>query len=378
MLKFRKEALVKNQSPEHFDDLLKVTRPSHWYVTGAVILILISVVIWSFTGELNLKINGDGIILNATGISEVRTNFTGVMRDLEIEVGQHVTEGQILATVSQPQIELEIKSLDEKLERLKSEHAVMLEYSDVKRRGKYILELQNVLDTCRVSDKENVFFGDGVENVGVLKSHLQALLNFSESRLIQLYSEKTEVSMKLAEKQDEFRIKSLIRSPYNGIVVELAISPGDVFSISTIVCTIENDLAEKSELSGLVYVDASDAKRLDSGMRVLLSPASTSPEANGYIEGYIYYVSKYPATSNGMNRVLRNDNVVERLSENGLPLAVEVRFFADSTNSSGYRWTSGEGPDFPLVSGTFASVIFLVGAQRPVDVFVPYLSSHVK
>jgi HlyD family secretion protein len=132
------------------------------------------------------------------------------------------------------------------------------------------------------------------------------------------------------------------------------------------------------ELNALVYVESSEAKRLDSGMRVLLSPAGTSPEENGYLEGYIYYVSRYPATQNGMHRVLRNQSVVERLSENGLPLAVEVRFFVDSTNRTGYKWTSSDGPDIDFVSGTFASAMFFVDVQKPVDVFMPFLAKNEK
>lgn len=376
MLRFRKEALAKNQSPEHFDDLLKVTRPSHWYMTGSVVVIVLAITAWSFLGQMNLKVRGEGIILNSSGLSEVRANFEGVIHDVAVQVGQHVTTGQIIANVSQPTLELEIKSLDERLERVKADYRLLDENSDPVVRQRNIALFRRILDTTTLNDFENVRVNNEWKNLSDLKANLLELQNYSEERRLQLFYEEQEVKAQLTEKRDEYRITGTIRSPYDGVVVELAISAGDVFTVSTTVCTIENDVAEDSELTGLIYVDATEAARLDPGMPVLLQPSNSSPEEDGYLEGYVYYVSKYPATRNGMNRALRNDKIVESLSENGLPLAVEVRFYPDSTTASGYSWSSGGGADVPFVSGTFSSAIFIIGTERPIDVFVPYLSSE--
>lgn len=377
MLKFRKEALLKNGSSEHYDDLMRVTRPSHWYVVVVVIMIVSAITIWSFVGEITLKIQGSGIILSSEGLSEVRPDYDGIIKDIPVQVGQHVYEGQIIAEVIQPELELEIKILESQLERITQERFLLEKYSRSEVRASRINLLKHISDTTSLSNYAKVNVGEVKLSLEELRRELVQLQNYSVARVDHLYYQLQDVNTELDEKRKLFDRTTKIRSSADGIIVELALSEGDVFSAAATFCTIENEVREKDELTALIYVDANEAKKLSPGMRVLLSPSVTIPEVEGYLEGYVYFVSKYPATQKGMNRVLRNDNIVQSLSEDGLPLAVEVRFYADNT-TSGYRWTSGQGPDLPLVSGTFTEAIFCVGTSKPIDVFVPFLSFNEK
>lgn len=377
MLRFRKEALLKNGSSEHYDDLMRVTRPSHWYVVGVVCIIVSAITVWSFVGELTLKIQGSGIVLSSEGLSEVRPDYNGIIKEIPVQVGQRVYEGQIIALVLQPELDMEIKILEGRIETIGKERILLDQYSGSPARSSRINLLKNILDTTTLSEYALVKVGDVKLSLEELREELIQLQNYSDARVDYLYYQIQELNTQLEEKRKRFDRTTNIRSTANGIIIELALSEGDVFTAAATFCTIENEVHEADELTALIYVDANEAKKLAPGMRVLLSPSVTIPEVEGYLEGYVYFVSKYPATQNGMNRILRNENIVHSLSEDGLPLAVEVRFYTDST-ASGYRWTSGKGPEVPLVSGTFTNAIFCVGTSKPVDVFVPFLSSNEK
>jgi hypothetical protein len=49
---FRKKSMERISSPEEMDDYMKVTGPSMWLVTGAILLLLLAAVIWGITQGL--------------------------------------------------------------------------------------------------------------------------------------------------------------------------------------------------------------------------------------------------------------------------------------------------------------------------------------
>ena len=57
---FRKKSLDKISSPEEIDEYMKVTSPSLWIIFGAVLLVLIAVVLWSITKEIEVSVIADG------------------------------------------------------------------------------------------------------------------------------------------------------------------------------------------------------------------------------------------------------------------------------------------------------------------------------
>ena len=60
---FRKKSLDKISSPEEIDEYMKVTSPSLWIIFGAVLLVLIAVVLWSITKEIEASIVVDGQVV---------------------------------------------------------------------------------------------------------------------------------------------------------------------------------------------------------------------------------------------------------------------------------------------------------------------------
>lgn len=73
---FTQKALAKLRSPEELDTLFTVVTPAGWMALAAVLVLVISGVIWSVFGVMAAKVNGFGLIVAdggaATGISRRR------------------------------------------------------------------------------------------------------------------------------------------------------------------------------------------------------------------------------------------------------------------------------------------------------------------
>jgi HlyD family secretion protein len=106
-------------------------------------------------------------------------------------------------------------------------------------------------------------------------------------------------------------------------------------------------------------------------MAVLVAPATVKPEEFGYLEGRVERIADFPATPEGMRRVLKNDELVRRLLAIGSPFELHVSFTRDAATPSGYVWTSGRGPAVAIGDGTPVRGRIVVETRRPVQLVVP-------
>ena len=160
-----------------------------------------------------------------------------------------------------------------------------------------------------------------------------------------------------------------IRSARAGVVVEALASDGDTVSVGQPVLSIEDDHAP---LRAVIYLPArSNAKLLRPGMTAEISPVTSRRERDGYLVGRVVGVSKYPATAAGMTALLRNPALVQSLSAQGPPIAVEVELAPDATARSGYRWSSDAGSGLDVGSGTLATGSFVVESRHPISLLFP-------
>ena len=88
---FRKKSMERLSSPEQLNDYLRVTTPSVWIVLAAVILMLISIFVWSFFTSVKSYFTGNGSVED--GIMTV--TFTEAGAAAAIEEGMEVIVGEM-------------------------------------------------------------------------------------------------------------------------------------------------------------------------------------------------------------------------------------------------------------------------------------------
>jgi HlyD family secretion protein len=104
-------------------------------------------------------------------------------------------------------------------------------------------------------------------------------------------------------------------------------------------------------------------------MAVQISPSSVHKEEFGVLLGKVVSVGDFPATEQGMLRVLGNTSLVRALSQAGAPVEVRVELIKAQT-ASGYQWSSPQGPPFAVESGTFCTAAIVVAERRPISLVI--------
>jgi HlyD family secretion protein len=390
---FRDEALKRLASPDRLDESISITKPGNWISLATITFLIVAIVCWSFLGNITSYVNGDGILINEAGVSEVKTSFSGRLNGLLAEVGDTIQQGQIIATVEQLDKGFEIKRLEIQHREIQKKYTWLLENKAIETRRKAIGERKafHSKTTMSIDAIENALLTDTLlydslvnekeeleKEVTIIHEELMELENYSEARLLEMKSRLLELQSEIIYKKNILKLQSEIYCPYSGVVTEVMLNNGDVFSNSTSILTLENADYNKDELIALIYVNAHQGNRVKVGMQVYVSPSTIKAEEYGYLEGEVTYVSRYPSTYQGMNRVLRNEKTVEALSVDGLPLAIEVKLKVDSNAFSGYRWTSSQGPRTAVVSGILANARILIESKAPITLVIPSLAESLE
>lgn len=104
---FSKEALAKLRSPDKLDSLFPVISPVSWAGLLTVCFLLFAVLMWSIFGSLVEKVEGTGVILQQDGVTKVFSFANGKVGTVLVKPGDAVRKGQILATVFNPDTEID-------------------------------------------------------------------------------------------------------------------------------------------------------------------------------------------------------------------------------------------------------------------------------
>ncbi len=413
---FRQAALDRLASPEKLHTLMRVTDAKAWLALVACGLLLVTALVWGVFGRIPTKLQASGLLISRAGLADVVAVGAGQVTAIEVDVGDHVREGDVVAQVAQPALKEQIFGLEARLNELKANYAKVEAAGgrdDGLRQRATAEARQNIQAaaaanrarakelTARLKKQEGLqakglITGEKVEATreALRSTRLSAetLLadigrmdvdNFSAQRANEaaLMSEKlriqdTERQLKLLKERLEK--ESRVTSTHTGRVVEVRAIAGDLLVPGTPIVSLERQ-GKKGGLEALLYVDSREGKIITPGMEVQVAPTIVRKERYGVILGKVKSVESFPSTRLGMMRVLRNDQLVNTLLQetSGAPIAVRAEFIKDSTTPSGYKWSSGEGPDLVLTGGTRCVAYVTTRSQRPISLVLPSLAQNL-
>jgi hypothetical protein len=96
---FRKNSRNKLSSPEQLDHVLEVVTPKGWIALFGILVLLITVILWSIFGIIPVEVKGKGIILTEGGIFSVVADQPMIVEKVYVKLDDWVDEGEVLATV---------------------------------------------------------------------------------------------------------------------------------------------------------------------------------------------------------------------------------------------------------------------------------------
>lgn len=409
---FRKVALDRLASPDQLDQLVRVTDSRGWIALSALGLVCAVIVGWGFFGSIPTEAIGEGILLRESGISEVISTADGQVERLEVDVGDPVAKGQIIAFIRQEGLSRQ------RIDAIARRDAAQLDYQN---RLAYADQQARLASRSRAQEKANLerIIATLKDEASILEQRLanermllqqglltrQAVLkteqevNAVRQRLDQARFDLDALPLTILEaeqarqkeldalaavlKERELALRELearldenvaVTSPFAGRVLELLVDRGDLVTPGVPILSLESP---GDELMALLYVPAATGKLVREGMETRVSPLNVKKEEFGYLLGQVTRVSSFPATPRGMLRRLGNQKLVDRLMGEGAPIQVEVRLRADPSTPSGFTWSSSRGPDLAITSGTLAIGSVVVRQERPIEWVIPALRAEL-
>ncbi|MFL6719833.1 MAG: hypothetical protein ACJ8G3_26100, partial [Burkholderiaceae bacterium] len=131
---FRKSALESLATPDRLDEAMRITRPRAWVALAAILLILVSSLIWSIFGTLPASVEGQGIIIREGGTFNVVSFGTGVVTELtDLNLGDPVHRGQVLGRIAQPEMEQQVAAQRKAVQQLIDEQNDLVSRTDALR-----------------------------------------------------------------------------------------------------------------------------------------------------------------------------------------------------------------------------------------------------
>ena len=142
---FRAEALDQLSSPEQLEQLLQVTNRKSWITLATLGFLILVVLLWSVFGRIPVTVNGTGILIYPRQVMPFQASVQGQLSSMNIAVGDRVPAGQVIATVSVPDIAQRLDQELMRLERMEGRHATLGELQQ-KRLGLETKALQHRRD----------------------------------------------------------------------------------------------------------------------------------------------------------------------------------------------------------------------------------------
>lgn len=407
---FRKVSLDRLASPEQLDQMMQSTRPGGWIALSALGVLLAAGVAWGFAGYVPEKLPGLGILVTTGGVYEVVPLESGRVTDVAVRVGEVVNEGQVIARVAQPTLTAELREARARLEDLRLEHG-QLEASgrnEVEAQAASVAQQRANLEAAIRSTEQRVqwlqqkmesqeqLVRDGLVTRQTLLTTRQELEAAREAaraargQITQLAADQLALSQRKqgealagrvkveeAEREvrrleDELERTSAVVTPYTGRIVEILTEQGHVVNRGERVARIDPVGRAAKSLEAVVYVPSDVGKRIRPGMPIQISPRTVREEEYGFMLGTVTYVSDFPATTEGMQRVLKNEQLAAALAGGGAPYEVRADLVPDRRTASRYRWSSPAGPPMEVRSGTLCRAQVIVSRVRPVELVIPF------
>ena len=413
--KYRKASLSRLSASEQLDHLMRVTASRDWMILVVIGSLTVTALLWSIFGLLPIRVNGKGILIRSGGIFEIVSLGTGQIAEINVNVDDVVSTGDIVARISQPiqstrlnQARAEVVEMKHELQRLRNsveknllmhqthshnERINLLKSIDFEEERLHwlreklaaqdilmqqglitkqsLVNTRQEINTCkeRIDNDRNRLQQTAISDFQMKDQNEREIRN-SEQQLLRQERE-------LQSLEKVYEESTLVISPYTGRILEITADIGKSSRVGESLMSLELTEENGVKLEAVVFVQPAEGKKVRPGMNIHISPSTVKPEEYGYMLGRVKRVSEFPATIDGMMRLLHNQNLVQALTAGGAPMQIHAELLPDSGTQSGFTWSSSKGPPTGIHSGTMCSARILISEKSPIHLLIPYVKKNV-
>ena len=295
--------------------------------------------------------------------SESLTRIREVTGELGVAVAKQTRKFQELASEGNA---TELEVLD--AQRIDIEHKV--QFADLELRIREI-------DLRRLAMERS--YQRQMDLIDDLESELQELVvqDAKSRHLFEEFTSDSDLSIQesrqqLARYQNELLTKGVVKSEFDGHIIEVTGSVGQIVGEGDRIGAIAIE-SKASKLQAVICFEVSDGKKINPGMPMHISPTTVQRERWGSIWGKVKDVSERPVTTAVVTKHIGNAEVARHLTAGSDKIEVFADLDRDSSDPPQFRWTSGKGPDTPLTVGTPVTATVIIGTRRPISYLIPGL-----
>lgn len=410
---FRRVAVERLASPERLDVLADVITPKGRVALATLTACAVAAVAWGVLGSLPTKLRAPCMITRAGGVLEVSAGSRGRVAEFRVEVGDRVRAGEIIARIEQPELARQIAAVEQKLADLRLRETSLAAFAergealqadlsrgqeaDLRNRiasaearlatlAQRLAAQQSLLDQGLITQSQLLatrLERDTLrQEIDTARSQIKELAvrrldaaKRSEAELAALRLEIGEVERQIGVQKAALESQSRLVSPYSGRVLELRGGGiGVLVDVGSPLMTLEpDDAGGAGALEVVVFAPPGEGKNARPGMEVQIAPANVRREESGFLAGRVRAVADYPSSRQGIMRVLQNERLVEQLSQGGAPIKIVADLAPDPAAPSGFRWSSGRGPEGAIDAGTLCEADITLERRAPVTLVLPLL-----
>jgi HlyD family secretion protein len=409
---YRKVSLDRLSSPEQLDQLLIVATPKNWVALFAFGAALTAGIVWGIFGSSDTTVSGQGVIVRRGGVLNVVSLAGGRITQIKVRVGDHVSAGQVIAQLAQPDLVEKLKNSNEELQEAESakqrqaavntdgerskqaatakqREAMEQEISDTREQIKYAKEqipvddqlVEKGLITRQTAIQDQQKLATLQQNVAKLEAQLAQLqsdelgtLHQDAQTLLQHTNKISDLRRTRRLLEENMAQSITVTSPNEGRVVELKTYAGAIVAAGAPIVSIEPEI---KSLEAVAYIPSDHVKEINPGMDVHISPSGVEREEYGYMLGHVSSVGDFPATSEAIVNNFQNDALAKSMLGGGPVTELRVNFLPDPKTRSGFAWSSSTGPAMSISSGSVCGVDVVTRKQHPIALLFPYMKKKL-
>lgn len=403
-----RETKRRLQRIDELEEVLKFASPRSWIALSSMCVAVTLAVIWGIFGEINSKVEGEAIFLTEGGLFRIVAKESGHLQKCQIRPGDLVTAGQVIAIMSNPQLEKQISlkqaTINEMEENRVRQTQMIIAKTEAQRR---VLETQRlellqkkvfIQRRIRALDERVRTYEKLLQEQAVPRqTYLSAKLDFekasedaalTETNLNEIVSKKRELDSstydqifqlkfkvdiakeELESLQKRLELTTGIQSDSDGRVVEVLAKQGQLVREGEGVMTCQGTGAL---LEVEIFVPTYEGKKVLPGMPIQITPSIVQREEYGFITGKVASVSLFPISREALISWLKNDKLVDSIMADGPVLSIVGSLDQDLSTQSGLHWSSDKGKEVTVTVGTMGTAEIVVLRQPPIALVLPML-----
>ena len=396
-------------SPEELSRRISIVDAKGKFALGAGLSLMVVLVIWSLFGTVPEMVPGSGILVPPEGLMDIVSLGQGQVTEIDIAPGEEVRRGDIIARIAMPELLAERqaslaglenarlwtkeredyysqtmavqgKNNEERIQHLKFRMSYLYEYFAFLK--KHVKGLDNmkkgyitpkeVEDTRKNMQSVLAEINDCKLKIAEIQAAELTLRSESEQDSLQSKKQETDLTLALERVEEQLKLFSKVRSPYDGVVVELDIERGDYVSPGMPLVSLR---PLKSSIEAVLLFPVELGKKIKPGMVAYVYPSTASKEEYGCIYGLVASVSEYPVSAESLMKSIGTRQLISSLMEQGVLIMVRVSLLRDPNTPSGFKWSSSDGPkDISIEAGTVCTGNVVLKRSRPIDLVFPKFS----